>query len=598
MKPQTRALFAGPPPPIVRSTLLYRDEEDGGASTQHIDPALSFRTALTSVSSVLFDRGAAPGRSSPHTTRASDRQTYEPDTIWRNLHRRERALQKELQHLLDVQSVGLAAHLDPNAVPPSTRSDTSEAGSSTPTGGGSQYYSRHNRHVVFDDLHGGEVVIPVRQPRRKPMGLSAARAALARNMALLADLKAEEDAVLTAALGTRKKALAQLRRLAGRREGIVEELKVLEGDGEEPLGRELTELGDERKAVSGEIAELEERLVGLRNRKRWLDGRIADVKNRKEAGLSGYRNALREVDSGVESLLKRPPVKPLDLEVVGGVKREEEGEVGRELEQSPGGVEFLRLRPERRTIEMARDWWESEVKILETRRFEVDKDRNALEEGVQMWRDAVQLVSDFEISLRDEMKGDQPDDPKGKSKVPTPEEAMHAQLGKMGEVMTELEEWLQTAEDRGWNLLICAIGAELEAFREAALMLREALRAAGFGDQDDDGDDGPTPQLGRSMSGKMSPEKRNASLEVNNLVDFHDDTNTAATESDNEVPPDLLVSHEDEHEEDEPEHDQSPVMRRSSASYSVEREDSQSSQSGNEVPPEFLAEHSRDGDVE
>jgi hypothetical protein len=522
------------------------------------------------------------------------RQAYEPDTIWRNLQRRERTLQRELQHLLDVQSAGLAAHLDPTApeLLSGNRSDASDAGSATPTIGGTSSVSSRNtrqqhleRRIAFDDPPGGgpeQVVIPVRQPRLKRIGLGAARVALARNMSILADLKAEEDAVLTAALGTRKKAIAHLRRLAGRREGIVEELKGLEGDGEEPLGRELRELGQERKAVSSEIAELEERLVGLRSRKRWLDGRIEDVKNRREAGLSGYRNALKEVDADISALLKRPPVKPVDVEAMGALGRDEEGkEVAGYAAQSPGGVEFLRLRPERRTVDMAKDWWDSEIKILEDRKAEVDRDRKALEDGVQTWKEAIKLVSEFETSLRREMRGETQEEGKGKNKAPTPEEAMHAQLDKMAQVMSGLEQHLRTAEDRGWNLLICAIGAELEAFKQAETLLRDALRAAGFGDENGDSDaDELTPQLGRSMNGKVSPVKHGPVPGSNNLVDIHDDATT--TESDNEVPPDLLVAHEEDG-------DLSPVLRHSVVNRHEEHEDSE-----NDVPAEFLTEHHRD----
>jgi hypothetical protein len=463
--------------------------------------------------------------------------------------------------------------------------------------------SRDDRHVAFDDMYGDEVVVPVRQPRRKPMGLSTARAALGRDMTLLADLKAEEDAVLTAALGTRKKALAQLRRLAGRREGLVEELKALEADAQEPLGQELNELDNERKAVTSEIAELEERLVGLRNRKRWLDGRFEDVKNRKEAGLSGYRNALREVDNGVDNLLKRPPVKPLDLEVISSGSREN-GEDDNQMEQSPGGVEFLRLRPERRTIEMARDWWESEIKILETRRLEVDKDRKALEEGVDIWRDAVQLVADFETSLRQELKGEPRDDGKGKSRDRTSEEAMHTQLDKMADVMAALDGKLRIAEEQGWNLLICAIGAELEAFRVGETMLRDALKAAGHAE--DEADTDRTPQLGRSMSGTTSFVRQNGSPGKQSLVDVHEDTKANASESDNEVPPGLLVDTNDD--DDDNEHDAEdehraqyqpppPPKRRSITSNANDEEDA-GEQSENEVPPEFISEHPKEAKLD
>lgn len=606
-KPKSRILFAGPPPPIASSAFLYRDEEDTAASPyltqrpRHGTTASFARNALTSVSSVLFER-AASAASSSHASRVVDRQTYEPDTVWRNLQRRERALQEELQHLLDVQSDGLAAHLDPAArttsraseKSPGSRSDASDARTATPTGDGASLSSANSwqsnkRRVIFDDVQEaerGQVVIPVRQPRRKPMGLVTARKALARNMSVLADLKAEEDAVLTSALAARKKALTELKRLAGRRAGIVDKLKALESDGQEPLGQELRELERETGAVSREIVELEERLVGLRSRKRWLDGRIEDVNNRREAGLSGYKNALKELDANVSTLLKRPPVKPLDLEAIRPAKRDEEGnEITGDIEQSPGGVEFLRLRPERRTINMARDWWESEIRILEDRKGDVDKDRAALEDGVRVWQEAIRLVSDFETRLRNAMKGDIHDDGKGKGKEPTPEEAMHAQLEDMAEVITGLERLLLKAEDRSWNLLICAIGAELEAFKQAEQLLREALGATSSGDEDHavdpDVDEGLTPQLGRSMSGKASPVKQTGTPARDNLLDLHDEhDDTATTESDNEVPPDLLVAHEEEHE------DPSTVPKRSFVSRGDEPEESE-----NGVPSEFLSGH-------
>lgn len=428
---------------------------------------------------------------------------------------------------------------------------------------------------------------------------------MARSIALLADLKAEEDATLAAALSTRKKALAQLRKLAARRDGIAEELRMLEGEEEEPLARELRELREEHGTVAGEISELEERLVGLRNRRRWLDGRIEDVRNRREAGLSGYKGALKEVEGRVEAILARPPVKPLDVEAIAGPPQTQvyEGEDGEQsqqvVDQSPGGTEFLRMRPERRTMEMAKEWWESEVSILERRKGEVDKERLALEEGVEVWRGAVKVISDFEAGLRREMKSggatDGSTNGKGKGNILTPEQAMFAQLSKMGAVMSELEELLHIAEEKGWNLLICAIGAELAAFREAEAMLREALRAAGLdiggGDDhhedEDDGDDKTTPQVGRSVGNiRSSLIMRSSGLHLSNggiggasptnnrdLLELREEEG-GAHESDNEVPADLLVAAPEDHG--------SPVLSRDD------------SLSENEVPPEFLAQHRDD----
>ena len=587
-KNKHQVLFAGPPPPIATSRVLYRDEED---QIQHNSAPRKLEVAsiARNLNSVLFDR-VSPARSRDVI------QEYEPDTIWRNMQRRERTLQKELQLLLDAQSAGLAANLDPTAAPSSTRSDVSDAGSSTPTTTSAVRRSQVTFEEPIRATASGEI-IPVRQPRRKPIGLRAARAGLARTIELLADLKSEEDANLTAALSTRKKALAHLKKLSARRSGITEELKALESDTEEPLTRELRELGEEHEGVTAEISELEERLIGLRNRRRWLGGRIQDVKNRREAGLSGYKGALKEVESQVSSILTRPVVKPIDADAIIGPRNQASGSGNMEdLQPSPGGPEFLRMRPERRTVEMARDWWKSEVAILERRKLEVDKERMALEEGVGVWKDAVKLVADFEADLRREMKAG--------SDGGASEQAIFAQLGKMATVTAALEQHLAVAEEKGWNLLICAIGAELAAFKEAQQMLREVLHASGLDvdllhndGSDGNNDDERTPQLGRSMSmmrpSSVTGSARNSVL-LGNLrgstvfkADSQNPGRIAGNnsgnlphghgegENDNEVPADLMVTQQLE----EP------------SSPTLSREDSE-----NEVPPEFLAQHHADGD--
>ncbi|KAK3902642.1 hypothetical protein C8A05DRAFT_33649 [Staphylotrichum tortipilum] len=584
-QPKQRILFAGPPPPIATSQMLYRDEEDhdtSHAAPRHLDTSSFARN----INSVLFDRGAT----SPNRSR--DRATgSKPDAVWLNLQHRERALQKDLQHLLDAQSAGLAANLNPDAPPSSAQSVASDAsGRSTirsPSTTTSHGDSTPRRHVTFDQtpttttLSG--TLVPVRQPRPKPLGLRAARTGLARTIALLADLKAEEDAQLATALGARKQALSQLRRWSARRVGIAEELRALEEDGDEPLGSELRALEEERDAVRGEIAELEERLVGLRRRGKVLDARVEEVGSRREAGLSGYRGALREVDGKITGLLIRPGVKPLDGEAFAGVVGE-----GKSERESPGGVEFLRLRPERRTAEMAKDWWEAEVAILEKKKTDVDMEKAALEEGVVVWRGAVKLVSDFEAELRKEMKGNgdagQKSDSNGKGREggktspPSPEQAMFSQLDKMRAVIDGLQERLQIAEEQGWNLLICAISAELEAFRQADSMLRNALRAAGFDVEPADHEQGDI-----SPPAEASVILRNSSHRLDEaeasgggrLVDLQDGPHVdREAESDNEVPPDLLVSVEEDREPTRP---------------ILSREDSE-----NEVPIEFLREHTID----
>jgi pyruvate kinase len=210
-----------------------------------------------------------------------------------------------------------------------------------------------------------------------------------------------------------------------------------------------------------------------------------------------------------------------------------------------------------------------------------------------VWKGAVKLVSEFEAGLRREMRGEEDEGAKsnrkgkgngkgkeGESPPPAPsEQAMFAQLDKMRAVMAGLEERLHIAEENGWNLLICAIGAELEAFRQAEGMLREALRAAGFDLGEDDVEQADsTPRLGRSAS-LMNSAHRMDEAEPSGggkLVDLHEGPDEdKESESDNEVPRDLLVAAEEEHE---------------LASPALSRE------SSNEVPAEFLREHPDDGE--
>ncbi|KAK4032916.1 pyruvate kinase [Parachaetomium inaequale] len=428
-KPRQHVLFAGPPPPIAVSQVLYRDEEDRDTSPappRHLEASALART----INSVLFDRSS----SSPNRARSRDYDP-KPDAVWLNLQRRERALQKDLQHLLDAQSAGLAANLDPGAAPSSSSAEASDAGtrSITPTN------TTHGTH-------------PTSPTRRRHVTF--------------------HDQLSTPTTTTTPSA----------------------GGG---------------------------------------------------------------------------PLTPI-------------------IPESPGGVEFLRLRPERRTAEMAREWWEGEVGILERRKVEVDKERAALEEGVEVWKGAVKLVSEFEADLRKEMKGGgdaETSNGKGKGKMgelaspPAFEQAMYAQLDKMRVVMAGLEERLHVVEENGWNLLICAIGAELEAFRQAESMLREALRAAGFDVGDDGGDQGnSTPHLGRSTSLRDSSQRLDEAEPTGGgkLVDLHDEPeDDREPESDNEVPPDLLFAAAEEHE---------------LASPDLSREDS------NEIPAEFLREHALEGE--
>jgi hypothetical protein len=382
-------------------------------------------------------------------------------------------------------------------------------------------------------------------------------------LAAFAQLKAEEEAHVNEAIAHRTQALNHLSRLQKRRENISVELHSLEEDEEEPLGQELRQLDAKHESLNQEIRRLEEKLVGMRNQRRVVRSQMEDVRNRREAGLSGYRGALQEVDSETSSLMRRPPIEPLDLEAI------MEGLPGAEESfGSAGGAEFLKMIPERRTADMAKTWWEGEMSLLEQRKSQVSMDRQALEEGGIVWEEVVSLVSGYESRLRKLMSGSQSPIPstssfKGKEKEATQEELLQHQMVEMDSVAKEVEKRMEIAEDKHWNLLICAIGAELEAFREAQELLRDAL-----------GDDG------KADSEVPSQHPREIEVEVKESGD-HDQHHEES--SDNEVPADLLVSHAEDSLS-------VPAIAPSPSIIGTLRGETQGTD-GDEVPPEFLVEH-------
>jgi len=580
---RSKVAFAGIPPSVVAPSVPMNQEREASpppeAPSRNLAPH-NVASSLINIGSVFFDQR-------PKTQPAYNAN---PDSIWLNLKRRETAIEDELQQMLDMQSAALTGGLGNGVGIVATDQDTfSDTGSSTPTG--TSYYStvtsrsKLSRSLVepTQSTSRGDV-IPVRQPKRsKPLGIRAARRGLLKAMVGLGDLKAEEDARVNSAISQRKTALARLRTMSGRQKKITSELRVLQADDEEPLGKELRELEANRGALTDEIKELEERLVGLRNKRRWVDGRIHDVRNRREAGLSGYKGALKEVEAEVDALMRRPPVKPLDREFWRGVYL---NGIEGDDDMSPGGEEFMSLIPERRTLEMAKIWWETEIKALEKRRREVDKNREALEKGEEVWRETVDLVTDYETGLRKLMHLDgqaiATGNGKGKEKAVGRGNTVQQLLRSLSTVTSSLEQKLQIAEENSWNLLICAIGAELEAFREAERLLRSGLGEVAQPDSMLE-DVTPTADREESATSMESPV-------------FKPSTPMAGIpreESDNEVPHDLLSSPPDE--EYIAPREPSPVKKTLASPLDhmppLERSDSE-----NSVPPEFLAEHPRDDD--
>ncbi|KAI0126733.1 hypothetical protein BJ170DRAFT_684313 [Xylariales sp. AK1849] len=414
--------------------------------------------------------------------------TVEVDSTFQTLQRRERQLQKEIQKLLDAQTVALGqggAGTNPDEISQAgsdTPRGTSRASSATPT---SPYRSR----AGFS--HDGSIapaVIPVRQPKPKSLSIRQVRNSIARSMAMLADLKEQEDVYIASAISTRKTAMAKANRMSNQHKAIAADLRALEKD--DPLRVELETMSDEYKKVCGDIELFEEKLRVLKHTKRQLEGRIEEVRSERESGLSGYRGALRETERGIGEMMRTPGVKVLSLDIhvaEDHASATEPPNGSKALEGRVGGQEFMRMRPERRTLSMAKEWWEGEIGLLSQRQDAVDRERAALSAGADIWAQVMQLIVDYERRLAAALSGSfqaggNPGNAKPKpERLKQEEETMfRVQYQDLRETIGEIGKSLLYVEEKGWNLLVAAIGAELEGFVEGERILGDLMRARGF----------------------------------------------------------------------------------------------------------------------
>jgi chromosome segregation ATPase len=309
-------------------------------------------------------------------------------------------------------------------------------------------------------------VIPVRQPRRKKIGLKGARRGILGAMEELLAVKEYEGVIVDEEMNTLKSLLAQVNVWEKKISSFEQEMRRISNGTE---GREIGELKTEKSAVKTEIRELEERLMNLRARERHLSRRIEEVGNKTESEMSSFREGRRGIESEVNEFLRRPPALEVAIAVM-----------TKQADGASEGESFLSLPPKRRTLEMARDWLSSTITTLSMHRKATGKEKEALEQGAAMWNDTTSLVTTFEEDLRVQMSGGQQ----------LAIQDLKQQLTRMGTIVRDLEGKAREAEDKRWNLLICAIGAELEAFREGEGLLRGVMTtldptfAAGTRDQD------------------------------------------------------------------------------------------------------------------
>ena len=360
----------------------------------------------------------------------------------------------------------------------------------------------------------------MRQPAKRKLGLKGARRGIARAIVDLATLKVEEGRILEGELLQRAKALDTAQRFEAKTVGLKKHIENIES---EDTARQVEGLKGEEKALDHEIRELETRLWEMKAKHRHLLREIEGLKNSVQSKLSSYQSALALAEKDSRRFLERPPIQGNRTATTAGL---------------------WALPAERRTLQMAREQYTEEQDVLRRRFDDVETERGALEDGSSVWNEVVEEVDGVEKLLREEMQG---------MKAPLVQEngsgnamgRMRKILDHMSQAKSRIESKLEVSEARDWKLLVCCIGAELEAMIEGQSVLQGALEIA----EQSEGaeyvnEDGSAPVTSTNAVSPVELSARLEGLGEQSLVE-PGGTSDKSEEEDDGPGPDLLISNDD-----------------------------------------------------
>lgn len=430
--------------------------------------------------SALFSRKS---RIDNHPIGAS---AYHNDPVL-SVDRQAKRIQQSLQILIDAQSEGLLASLaGPNQDGSASRA--LDLGSSQ-----------------------GPPAVSARQPTKKRIGLRAAREGISNSMDDLLRLRRQQHGIIGTQVDGRKDALLEIDTFNSKRTGLENTISAIqEGDSETQRSRELRE---ESRNLETDIKELETKLQEMKSRQRHVLSELSQTENAVDAKLSSYKSSLSLVESNIQKFLKNPPLGP--------------------LASTAEGTTFYSLIPKRRTLGLAQEHWQSEQAELGSKEREVEAEISALEEGGDTWKQVVAKISSYEKRLKAELRRSvqtqsqlvQPGDSVASN---SNDEQSKSILEGLEETINFVASKLELAEDREWRLLVCCIGAELEALNEARNLLSNVFSA---------------PEGDPSATDKETANNTESRGEG-------EDSQTNSHDVDNPEPPPDLLRDADEHSHD------------------------------------------------
>lgn len=431
---------------------------------------------------------SSPSQASPSPRALAQSLVIAPDNP---LQDRQSELEADLQFLLDAQAEGLVKGLEGGA---GLSDDQTSNGSTTPTARSmGSAISQHARR---------------RATRPKP-GLRSARKGIYTSMLALSTLKDNEIAEAEEDVHASEDKLSQISEWETKKAGLREATRTLDGDEETVRAQRLRH---EAEVLQREISAVELQLADMKGRHRRLVGQLEAVENAVQARLASYTSSLRLLEEDVRKFLT---LEESSADVRDG--------------RSPAGGR-------RRTLELAKQRWTEERGMSMERRQAIGHEKSALDDGAALWKDVVTQVTDFERRLRAEVSKMSGASPLESPAAEDNSQTLAGLLEHMARLMHELESSFDIAQERKWNLLIAAIGAELDALGRGKRLLENLLHPGTGGDQ-------------RSEEDTHQPSVDDASAqEILELDNSFDETSRRrlSNGTDSDPDPDLLFSRRDD----------------------------------------------------
>lgn len=383
---------------------------------------------------------------------------------------RQSELEADLQFLLDAQAEGLVRGFEGRG--PDDRSST---GSTTPT---------------IESIRGSSV----RRSVKKKPGLRSARKGIYSRIQALSALKVEELQAIDAEAHEKAEMLSQIDDWERRREGLQKATRHVD-NGDTIRAQRLRQ---EAESLQEEISVVELHLDEMRSRQRKILRKAAEVENGVQAKLASYTSSLSMLEQDVQKFLSREPTH-------GDSK----------MDLSNGKTSLWQLPAKERTLAMAREYYSAEHEENLHQLRSIDYEREALNEGGQIWKEVVIQVTEFEKRLKSGMvelshlssSHSAWEDP------PSPQSSRHQDGERVGElirhldaVLVKVESKFKLAEEKDWKLLIAAIGAELDALKKGKQILQSLLPVNDQVEHDDLLQTGELPQKGASSDALKSSE--------------------------------------------------------------------------------------------